>query len=128
MAETFPCPACQSVIVTDGRALKQRSPFLEDLLQTANDVPKLEQRLNELEKQAARPAVGPAAPVVKSAPPGKKKKAAKKAVKKKVSNKKTEVRADEVQLEEGSEAGAEGSGSGGTAGGEPEGGDYFDGL
>ncbi len=126
MSETFSCPACQSVIATDGRALRQRSSFLEDLIETANDVPKLEQRLNELEAEAAKPA---RSAVTMPAPSEKKKKAArKKVVKKKVSNKKTEVRVDEVQLGKGSEAGTEGSGSGGTAGGEPEGGDFFDEL
>ena len=121
MSETFSCPACQSVIATDGRALRQRSPFLEDLIETANDVPKLEQRLNELERATVK-----SAPVVKFAPP-KKKAAKKKAVKKKVSNKKTEVKADEVQLDKGSESGA-GESGGGSAEGGPGGGDYFDEL
>src|SRR5256885_15041184 len=45
------CPACKSEISSDGRTLYGRSKYLDELIETYGDVPKLEKLIEVLEEK-----------------------------------------------------------------------------
>jgi hypothetical protein len=68
------CPACKSEISSDGATLHTLSKYLEELIETAGDVEKLEKALSDLEGKHAKAKVElqkkevPAVPAVEAKP------------------------------------------------------------
>jgi uncharacterized protein Yka (UPF0111/DUF47 family) len=48
------CPACQSVVSSDGKTLHKKSEYLSDLIENEDGLPKLAKEIDRLETTIAR--------------------------------------------------------------------------